>query len=362
MRVALPVGAAGSLAGAVLGIVLGQSFAYVARVTGGSWFRLRLERAWWAGVLLALCSAPRGARAEDPTAAPARPFRLVWSSSAACGDARSFLAELEGRTSLLREARQDEHAITLIVETFRAQGGVRGQLTVRNPAGDLTVREVPGLDCREVQSAMALIAALMVDPLAGGAERAVVKTTRSPPPPPSASRGGGWSGRVEQHLTAHTAIAPKLSAGQALGVMLTADSWSYQPSVGLSAHLAHATTSAPHGSAELEWTAGELTLCPVSLQPTRSWDWRACGAFQLGRLRGIGFRTAAAATKSILWSSAGLELEGRYHLLGPLWLGWEGELNFPFSRESFYLDPGETLHAVPAWGLGFGVGLGLRFF
>lgn len=317
-------------------------------------------------MLLALSSAPRVARAESSTPAPAKPFRLVWSSSAGCGDARSFLTELEGRTSLLREARQDEHAITLIVETFRTQGGVRGQLTVRNPDGDLTVREVPGLDCREVQSAMALIAALMVDPLAGGAERAAVKRSRSTALPlASAGRTphpAAWSWRLEQRFTAHTAIAPGLSAGQALGLMLTADGWSGQPSAGLSAHLSHATTSAPHGSAELEWTAGQLTLCPASLQPSPSWDWRACGAFQLGRLRGIGFRTVAPATKSIVWSSAGLEVQGRYRLLGPLWLGWEGRLNFPFSRESFYLDPGETLHAVPAWGVGFGVGLGLRFF
>lgn len=354
------------MAGALLGIVLEQGFAYVARVTGGSWFRVRLESCWWAGVLLALTAAPGAARAASPASAQAKPFRLVWSSSAGCGDARRFLSELEGRTSLLREARQDEHAITLIVETFRTQGGVRGQLTVRNPDGDLTVREVPGLDCREVQSAMALIAALMVDPLAGGAERAPVKTSRpSPRPEPSegrSARAAGWSWRLEQRLTAHTAIAPGLSEGQALGLMFTGDRWSARPSVGLSAHLAHATTSVTEGSAELEWTAGQLTLCPVSLQPTPSWDWRACGAFQLGRLRGIGFRTVARATKSILWSSAGVEVQGRYRLLGPLWLGWEGGLNFPFSRESFYLDPDETLHRVPAWGLGLGIGLGLRFF
>jgi hypothetical protein len=49
-------------------------------------------------------------------------------------------------------------------------------------------------------------------------------------------------------------------------------------------------------------------------------------------------------------------------LLGPLWLNAQAELNFPFSRERFYLEPGETLHQVPAWGATFGAGLGLRFF
>ncbi|MES1188972.1 MAG: hypothetical protein ABUL60_34470 [Myxococcales bacterium] len=315
-------------------------------------------------MLLALCSMTGVARGAGPPMA--EPFRLVWSSSAGCGDARNFLAELEGRTSLLREAQQDEHAITLIVETFRVAGGVRGQLTVRHPDGSLTMREVPGLDCREVESAMALIAALMVDPLAGSAVRATVKAPRfSPPPLPAAGPPpplATWSWRMEQRLTAHTAIAPQLTWGQAAGVMLTADGWSMQPSVGLSAHMAHATTRASAGSAELEWLAGELAVCPLSLQPGERWDWRACGAFQLGRLRGIGFHTFDPAEKSIMWSSAGVTLQGRYQVLGPLWLGWEGEFIFPFSRERFFLDPEETLHRVPWWGLGFGVGLGLRFF
>lgn len=273
--------------------------------------------------------------------------------------------ELEGRTTLLREARQDEHAITLIVETFRAEGGVRGQLTVRKPDGELTVREVPGLDCREVQSAMALIAALMADPLAGGVERSEPKSRESAPAQRSQSgsmsQASAWSWRFEQRLTAHSAIAPGLTWGQALGVMLTGESWSGHPSLAVSAHVAHATTSASAGSAELEWVAGQLALCPVSARPGEAWDLRACGAFQLGRLRGTGFQTFDPATKAIVWASAGVELEARYQLLGPLWLGLDGALTFPFSRERFYLEPGENLHQVPAWGVGFGAGFGLHF-
>jgi hypothetical protein len=83
---------------------------------------------------------------------------------------------------------------------------------------------------------------------------------------------------------------------------------------------------------------------------------------QLGRLRGTGFRTASPATKSIFWSSAGIELEGRYQLLRPLWLGLESALTFPFTRERFYLEPEQTLHRVPAWGLSVGLGVGVHFF
>lgn len=295
-----------------------------------------------------------------------KPFRLVWSSSAGCGSARAFLAELSGRTALLREAHADEHAITLIVETFPAAGGVKGQLTVRKPDGDLSVREVPGSSCLEVETAMALIAALMVDPLAAGIEptRALRRSNRSESRPgsPPATQESAWSLRFEQRLTARTAIAPGLTWGQALGVMLTREASRFRPSLGLTAHLAHSTVSAPQGQAELEWAAAQLTFCPAGAGSHERWDVRACAGFQVGRLRGTGFQTTGAATKSIVWSGALVGLEARHLLVGPLWLGLEGAFVLPFTRERFYLEPEPTLHQVPAWGVGCGLGLGLRFF
>jgi hypothetical protein len=320
------------------------------------------SRLWLAGVMLALMCAAHVAHAQK--ARPAEPFRLIWSSSAGCGSAGAFLAELSGRTALLREARADEHAITLIVETFPAPAGVRGQLTVRKPDGDFSVREVPGSTCHEVESAMALIAALMVDPLATGAEPtdATVVPAESRPDSPPVAHAPRWSVRFEPRLTARTAVAPGLTWGQAVGLMLTREASRFRPSLGLAAHLAHSTVSAPQGQAELAWTAAQLTICPLAAGPQERWDVRACGAFQLGRLRGTGFQTANRATKSIVWSSATLELQARRQLVGPLWLGLEGAFGLPFSRESFYLEPEPTLHQVPAWVASFGGGLGLRFF
>jgi hypothetical protein len=340
--------------------------AYVVRVTGGRWFWARSGARHTAFAIAVVIACLSGVGRAQTSAARAEPFRLVWSSSAGCGDARAFLNELESRTARLREAQAGEHAITLIVETFLVAGGVRGQLTVRKPDGDLSVREVPGVNCQEVESAMALIAALMVDPLAGSAERAR-PTAPSRPAARSADsasplHGSDWSLRIEQRLTARTAVAPGLTWGQALAVMLTAETSRWRPSLGLSGHSARATTSKPHGSAELGWAAAQLVACPVAWRPAESWDFRACGAFQLGRLRGAGFRTIDPAAKSILWAAAGLELEGRYRVVGPLWVGLEGAFTFPFSRERFYLEPPETLHRVPAWGWSFGLGTGLSFF
>jgi hypothetical protein len=344
-------------------IVLRRGFAYVTTVTerwSGELIRSRL----WIAIVMLVLTTTNVALAQG--ARQAEPFRLIWSSSAGCGTARTFLAELAGRTALLREARVDEHAITLIVETFPAAPGVRGQLTVRKPDGDLSVREVPGLSCHEVESAMALIAALMVDPLAAGAEPPATAGLRSTPDSSRddlapAAPESGWSLRVEQRLTARTAIAPGLAWGQAVGVMVTREASRLRPSLGLAAHVARSTTGASQGRAELDWAAAQLTFCPLSASPHERWDARACGAFQIGRLRGTGFETANPATKSVVWSSAALQLEVRHRLIGPLWLGLEGAFVLPFSRERFYLEPEPTLHRVPAWGAAFGLGAGLRF-
>ena len=327
----------------------------------GRWSRGFASNSCYLALAFSLLASARPARAqstEDPTA---QPFRLVWSSSAGCHDASAFLAELADRTARLRRARTDEHAITLIIETFRREGGVRGQLTVRKPDGDLTVREVPGVSCQEVEAAMALIAALMVDPLAGQAhtKRAepVFQPDLAPQPKPAA-----WSLRAEHRLSGRTAATPKLAWGQALGAMLTYESGLTKPSVALVAELTDGTATGQRGSAELELAVARLAICPLGIQPGTAWDFRACATAELGRLHGSGFLTESPANKAIVWSSAGLELQARYELIGPLWLGLEGGFTFPFTRERFYIDPGETLHRVPSWGVAFGVGLGLRFF
>jgi hypothetical protein len=318
--------------------------------------------------LLAFSLKSRAALAQEARAPAAESFRLVWSSSAGCGSRYSFLKELKSRTNLLREAREDEHAIIMIVETFRTESGVRGQLTVRKPDGELTVREVPGADCADVESGMALIAALMVDPLAGSVDPDEVL----PPPtrvtdeadatPTDAAAASTWSLRVEQRLIGRTAVAPGWTWGQAVGAMLTRETSRFRPSVALSVHDTRATVVKPRGSAELEWRAADLELCPVAAAVGQAWDLRACASFQVGRLRGSGFATVNPAKKRILWTSAGLQLAARYRIVGPLWLGVEGALTFPFTRERFYLEPNLTLHEVPAWGVGAGLGVGVRFF
>jgi hypothetical protein len=246
---------------------------------------------------------------------------------------------------------------------------VRGELTVRKVNGELLTREVPGRTCQEVVSAMALIAALMVDPLALTSEAPVARPAPSSPAPPSvpvpkprSPAERAWVFGVEPRLTARTAVAPDLAWGEALGLLVIWQGSSLRPSLQLSVHRARASTSQSFGSADLTWTAGQLTLCPWGVQPGPRWDLRACALLQIGRLLGTGYATPDPAEAAIFWSSVGGQLEARVELLGPLWLGLEAALLRPFSRESFYLAPSQSLHRVPTWGSSFGAGLGLLFF
>lgn len=333
-------------------------------LTAQSWVA-QLARHTLSAFLSVVCLtvATGAARAAPAESQPAEPFRLVWSSTAHCEDAEAFSSELKSRTALLRDADREEHAITVIVETFPELERVRGRLTLRRPSGELAVREVPGANCEEVESALALIVVLMVDPLAADLASAHrLPAVPSPPRAPSPLRGPDWNVRLEHRLTARSGVAPSVAWGQTGRLVVTRESRRWQPSLGLGANFAHATTSAPAGSAELDWAAAQLTLCPAATRPNARWDLRACAAFQLGRLRGMGFATERPASKSIPWLAAGVELEARFRLLGPLWAGLDGGLTFPLTREGFYLDPQQSLYRVPSWAVSVGGGVGLLFF
>lgn len=295
-------------------------------------------------------------------APPREAFRLIFSSSAGCGKAANLLRELDRRTTRLRPARDDEHAITLIVELFRTDFGVRGQLTVRKLDGDLTAREVPGRDCQEVESALALIVALMVDPLATNAKplpaRSEVATGFSARPG-TESHSSYW---VEQRASLRSAIAPRAAWGEGLGLMFMREQSPLRWSVGLSATVARSSSSSLAGSAQFEWAAAELAVCPVGWQPSSGWDVRACGTAQAGRLRAAGFATSNPAENRLFWWALGGSLQARRQLIGPLWVGLEAALEFPLSRQSFYFEPGPIVHRVPAVGASGGLGAGLRFF
>lgn len=336
--------------------------------------------------------------AQPEAAAEAQPFRVTFSTAAGCGSANVFEDQVLKRTDRLRLADAGEAALVLNVELAPAAQGIQGRLTLRETDGHVSEREVPGGDCEEVLSAMALIAALTVDPLARPdrevpiasrqrhpkeseppkpappkrepprrvmpkREPAPAETAEQPAAPPvSAKRGIGFG--VGQRVTVQTGVMPGATFGLGAHADLVVRGPSLlSPRFRLSGIFSRSgDINADGGRATFDWLTARLEGCPVRFGFDSFWNIRPCVYLDAGRLRGEGFDIEPHRQKSVFWTAAGLELSGELRLFGPLALGAEAGLLLPFRRDRFYFDPDTDLHEVPAAGFSAAAGLGLLFF
>lgn len=326
----------------------------------------------WATLLacsLCLLVAPSWAQQLGSAMPATKAFRVVFRSTAACRDAGEFVWQLRRRTTRLRPAVGDEPSLVFAVQLAATPGGVRGQLWIRDPDGTTTLRDVPGGNCHEVLSAMALIGALTVDPLADSGPLA-------PPPPPSEPSRAPPSRKAESHitfavgqrLTVHTAIAPGLTVGQsALAELGYETTGPIDPTLRLAGHFAQKAVDGVYGDAQFEWAAVRLSICPLRLPDTGPVGVRPCGSLDAGRLGATGYNTAEQQSAGVLFMAAGLELSFDAKLVGPLSVGAEAGLHLPFAHDTFFfrsgdLQPDEDIHTISSVGFGGGIGLQAHFF
>lgn len=128
---------------------------------------------------IALVAVPRHARAADEPI----PFRVESLPGATCPSGDPFATQLLRRTDRIREAAGDESAVVFRLEVEPGKDHASGRLTVREPDGSETEREVVGASCQEVVSAMVLIAAVLLDPNAS--LEPLAPPSPPPPKPPS---------------------------------------------------------------------------------------------------------------------------------------------------------------------------------
>ncbi len=338
----------------------------------------------------------------EPAAAEPQPFRVTFSTAAGCGSAAAFEDEVLKRTDRLRLADSGEAALVLSVELAPSAEGIEGRLTLRENDGLVSVREVPGGDCEEVLSAMALIAALTVDPLARP-DREIPLARRmrnrrepqsSPPPrprrespkrviprreppkqkqeqeraepssaaPANAKPGLGFG--VGQRVTVQTAVMPGATLGLGAHAELAVTGPSlWSPRLRLSGIFSQSgEIDAERGLAEFDWITARLQGCPVRFGFDRTWNIRPCAYLDAGRLHGAGSQIEPSDEKSVFWTAAGVEFSGELRVFGPLALGVEAGILLPFRRDRFLFEPDTELHEVPVAGFSGGVGLGLLFF
>ena len=346
--------------------------------------------------LLSLCSA-MAARAQGSQPEPERPqaFRIEFSAAPGCGDREAFTEEVLKRTERLRPADPGEPALTFLVNIGRTAEGARGQVAIREPDGNLSLRDVPGSDCPEVLSAMALIAALPVDPLARPDREVPVAARRRRPQPtpparplprlvpppavlppptqaaepesrrPSSAFGWGTGARVN----AHGSVMPELAVGFAAHIeVVSRRGGLFSPSLRVGAvfsrHGGFETelASDKNATAAFEWLTARVELCPVRLGSATRISLRPCAFFDAGRLKASGSNVSPQREKSVFWTATGAELALEARLIGALTAGAEVGILLPFRRDRFFFVPERTAHEISATGLSAGLGLGLHFF
>jgi hypothetical protein len=137
---------------------------------------VRLSAVIAAAAAATLVALPRVALGDPAQEA----LRLDYHASIGCDQEAQFFAALRARAPRARLAAPGEVARNFNVEIAAGPTRTRARLTIREPNGVKTVREIETKDCREAVDAIALVAALAVDPRALAAEGGATPNDNAP--------------------------------------------------------------------------------------------------------------------------------------------------------------------------------------
>jgi hypothetical protein len=322
----------------------------------------------------------------------AEPVRLEFQAEPTCPDAAAFLGAVLGRTPRIRAAEQREQARTFHVTIARTDDGrVTGDFSVidpDDPSHASSKRTITGESCAEVFDALALFAAMSVDPQAGTSNVSVVTepvaaaqltpavampgapTLRGPdrrhvadPPVTGTTRTSGLAG---VHVGA-------MDAGAASGLLLVepfvelrlqqvgARGLVAAPALRLSFSSTGADTArVPEGLARLHWTTFRLDGCPIELRVGRAFSARPCLAASEGALSATGI-IANPGTQRLFWSTLGGVIRAEWNLPALLVLEANVGVDAPLRRDRLYFEPSTPVYRAPAAMPRASLGVGLHF-
>lgn len=303
-----------------------------------------------------------------------KPEAIGWTyrASPECPSGEAFRREFRARTAradLVDDAPDATRsfAVTLMNEPNRAVG----RIEIGERGGVTATREVVGRTCRGVVTALALIAALAVDPMASaGPTSDVAPRPLEPPPPETRVPVGGeaeTSGGVAVGADGGAVFglfpkpAPRLSVFADVRARRAS---LFAPSLRLSASAAAtSSTAAPPGSATFHWLAAELDACPLLVRLVPSLRAVPCVVAEAGVLTGEGAGVSAPTVENRRWFALGASARLEWILDGSIFLEARGGFEAPLARDTFVLQaPARVVvHAVPAFVGDVGIGVGFRW-
>ncbi len=315
-------------------------------------------------------------------------FTLDYRAPAGCPSWPRFVTEVALRTPRVRLGEDRRHrAIAIDVDIADERTHAIGRLVLREADGSRAVRKVDGADCAEVTSALALVAALALDPQAS--TRPIVVAASLPashvpaatmtPPSTAPTRDTVKSAEeparsVDWHVSAGAEIllsqgpAPSaLPVGEVfVGTSRALGAWSWDTRVAL-AYAAPTSADVPLGRAEFGLVFARADECPWTARWARQFAASPCVSFEAGRLHAEGIAgpvIVAPNRATVWWMAPGVRARLDWNL-GDVWFAQAGiGTLFPLIRESFvFAVPGgltEAHRAPPVVGEA-GVGWGAHF-
>jgi hypothetical protein len=342
------------------------------------------------GLTIGLAFVAHVALAEEES------IHLDFQVPAGCPGRDEFIAHVRARTERVRFVDGDATRVSDLHIQARFEGD-RAIGRLRIGESQDAERLVSGKSCPDVMSALALIAAVAIDPTsvldsAGPSETAAAPASElaspasgfastSPPappespepPPPRASLswfgGTGASGEVSRGFAPRAITLAGASlfaeAGLALG-----EAW--RPAVRLAAVWSASPTVLPDqmpdsGAATFMLFAGRLSLCPLEFAPHASFRVRPCADFELGQLTGKGQpvdngSVTTLRSGSMIRVAVGQTLQARVRLASRFWLEMAANVREPLVRQNFvFHEPEVTVASVPPVELAGALGLGAYF-
>ena len=344
--------------------------------------------------------------------------RLEVNASPGCPGRAAFEARVLARTTRALLLETGDGARTFAV-SLDARPRPHGRLTVLRGGAVEGTREVHADTCADVADALALVAALAIDPAlptvaapapsvgpasppgsaapSASAAPPAASASASAPVPAPAPASASAPAPATAHLPAPAPTPPPVPSARdavddrpprlphtlSLGADLdVATGVSPQALSGVSPRLgwrssrggflspsvtasflraASGTLAVSGGAASFTWTVGRLDGCFLSWPPG-TLRLLGCVRAEAGLLEASGTEVPSPQSASRAWAAVGPLLRGEWELLAPLYLSVEGAAMARITADRFFFRPNDTtVYPVPLLGLEGSGGLGVHF-
>ena len=315
------------------------------------------------------------------------PLRVEVTAPDTCPSEPTVFDRVRSHTARIREAAVGESARTLRVVLAPMHGGFVADLKlVEN--GDVLERRVPGKTCEEVLAAVALIAALTIDPLAsavpvdagapsldGGAASldATAPRTRALPEEPAAATEDARPAAPRPGVNA--TLGASFEAHGLGELVLGRSVWiegalATSPSPALRLRLARTqsfTEERDGRPAFFQLTTLALEGCLTALRTggeldrSATLELRPCAQIAGGVLEGSSSAFGEVNRMPRPWATLGALVQARWRVLGPLELEAAVGPSVPLVRDKFFFLPQNDVYRAPGVVLLGNVGVGTTF-